>query len=176
MNCKLKLLLGLLLYCAVAYLAAEYVPPEWGGYGAMVLFIVIFGALVFGWFISVIRHVRNPYEGAQNLRRQARQVARDENIDINTAAQEVWDQAQAKGETFPKRELDALPRPVMVDRAHIQYIRSNETMPLAGYDRTPAKDPERFGVVQQPGLPAGKEAEGIRVDLPEKQPSPIRRR
>lgn len=162
MNCKLKSLLAFLLFCAVAYLAVKYVPPAWGGYGALVILVILAVVGLLGWLISVIRHVRNPYEGAQYLRRQARKVAKDESIDINTAAQEIWDQAQEQGRTFPKREMDTMPRPVMVDRAHIQHIRANEaheTMPFAGYDRAPAKE-----------LPAGNEVQGIQVDASEKQP------
>jgi hypothetical protein len=62
-----------------------------------------------------------------------------------------------------KTEMDTIPRPVMVDKSHMQHIRSNEPMAKPGYDQPTA-------------LSDGKTVEGDWVELAkEKQVSPIRR-
>ncbi len=174
MNCKIKWMLAFLIFCATALFVGQFVPPKTAGYIVMLVFGLIGGTILFVGMLNALAHVRNPYQGAANLRNQARKVAAHDGIPVSTAAQNIFEDAQAKGETTPKRELDSMPRPVTVDGAHIQHIRSNEPMPLAGYDQTPAKDPERFGVIQQPELPAGNDVDGIWVDVTEKQHSPIR--
>lgn len=152
---------------AIAGLAG-WIPQEWGGYatGGVLASIAIVAAVLFlrGLFRNSWRNLgRMSHEQSEGIRADIRAglgVITDEQPQLQDREITV-----SIGKMAPD-----VNHPVMVDRAHLQHIRGNETMPFAGYDQEPAKDQERFGVVQQPELTAGNEVDAIWANVSEKQP------
>ena len=176
MKCIIKNVAILFIVAVAIAGVAGWIPQEWGGYATGVVMAII-ALVAAGLFLRNL--FRNTWRNLAGMTpKQSTAIRADirAGLGVITDEQPQLEDREITVSTG-KMALD-VNRPVMVDRAHIKHIRGSEpgeTVPFAGYDQAPAKDPERFGVVS-PELQGGNEAVGMQVDLGKiDQKSPIER-